>query len=363
MWQAISNPGTRWAAVGPTWQDTKGVMFEGESGILAVARRYGLPIGQPAYNRSTATLTLPNGSIIQGFSADRPDRLRGPQFHGCWCDEWAAWRYLDAWDNLRLGLRLGEQPRAVITTTPRPTAAVRALIGEQGTVITRGSTFDNAANLSATALADLRDRYEGTRLGRQELSGEVLDDVEGALWHPGMIDAGRVRDVPDLDRIVVAVDPAVTAGPDSDETGIVVAGRSAGNPTRFYVLADVSGRYTPDGWAQIVADTADEYDADEIVAEANQGHDLVVGVLRRAAPRMRVRKVNASRGKRTRAEPVVALYEQGRVHHVGGFPIMEDQMCAWIPGAASPDRMDALVWAITDLSGRAPIGRPRVLRT
>lgn len=339
---AQTKPGTRWAIVAPTFADARDTCVEGDSGIL-----YCLGEDPAVWNRSLGELILHNGSRIKLFSADEPDRLRGPQHHGAWCDELAAWRYPDAWDQLQFGLRLGDQPRTVVTTTPRPTTLVRRLHERPTTHVTTGHTLENAANLAATALAELEATYAGTRLGRQELAGELLTDTPGALWTIDQIAALRVEHAGDLDRVVVAVDPAVTSGEESDETGIVAVGRRG---DELFVLADRSGRYSPDGWARVTADLAAELGADRVVAEVNNGGDLVERVLRQVDRDLPYRAVRASRGKRVRAEPVAALYEQGRVHHVGVFEALEDQMATWTPDSGtSPDRMDALVWACTDL--------------
>lgn len=342
-------PGCRIAIVARTAADVRDVCIEGESGLLAVHP----PAERPLYEPSKRRITWRNGSQATAYSADEPDLLRGPQHHFAWCDELAAWdRLEDAWSNLRLGLRLGTHPRAMVTTTPRPLPLIRDLLKSPTTVVRRGSTFDNAANLAPSALAEFRAKYEGTRLGRQELFGEVLDDVPGALWNRAMLDGGRVETVPDLVRVVVAVDPAVTSGEDADETGIVIAGK--GTDGHLYVLADRSCRLSPDGWARRAVAAFDEFRADRIVAETNQGGEMVESVIRTVRPDLPVIRVHASRGKRTRAEPVAALYEQGRVHHRGAFAELEDQMCTFAPeaGAASPDRVDALVWGLSELSGR-----------
>ena len=250
---------------------------------------------------------------------------------------------------LQFGLRLGERPRTVATTTPKPVKLVRELLVLATTHVTRGSTYDNAANLAPSFLAAIKLRYEGTRLGRQELNAEILDDVPGALWTRARLDDLRVRAAPDLVRVVVGIDPAVTSGEDSDETGIVVAGR--GVDGHAYVLADRTCRMSPDGWARRALIAYDKHAANLVVAEVNNGGDLVTSVLQTARQSVPVKSVRASRGKYTRAEPVAALYEQGRVHHVGTFGALEDQQCAYTPDGyeGSPDRVDALVWALTDL--------------
>jgi predicted phage terminase large subunit-like protein len=276
--------------------------------------------------------------------------LRGPQFHYAWTDELAAWQYEDTWNQLQFGLRLGEHPQTVITTTPRPTKLVKSLTKRDSTIVTRGSTFDNADNLSKTALLELQAKYGGTRLGQQELYGAILDDNPGALWRRATIDSARLEEHPNLTRIVVGVDPAVTSGDDSDSTGIVVAGMSADG--HYYVLDDVTLKASPQEWATKAVQVYEKYKADRIVAETNNGGDLVIHLLQQVNPSVSTKKVTATRGKQMRAEPIAALYEQGRVHHIGYFTELEDEMCEFEPGITknSPDRMDALVWALTELS-------------
>jgi phage terminase large subunit-like protein len=342
----VSQPGTRWAIVAATYGDARDTCVEGESGLLSVLNRYRV-VGN--YNRSIGEVTLTNGSRIKLFSADEPERLRGPQHHGAWCDELAAWRYPETWDQLQFGLRLGTAPRVVITTTPKPTPLVRGLSERDDVQVTRGSTFDNAQNLSPAALAQLRARYEGTRLGRQELEGELLTDVEGSLWNAADIDDHRVSEAPELVRIVVAVDPAVSSGPDSDETGIVVVGK--GSDGHAYVLADRSCRDTPSGWAHRAVHAFEEFgEIGTIVGEKNQGGDLIETTIRSVRPTVPYKGITAKVGKRLRAEPIAALYEQGRVHHVGTYRELEDQMTTWLPDSGvSPDRLDALVHAVAEL--------------
>lgn len=331
--------------VGATAADVRDVMIEGESGLMAISS----PWCRPRYEPSKRRVTWPNGAIGTTFSAEEPDRLRGPQADTAWGDEFAAWKYPDAWDQLRFGLRLGGDPRAVITTTPRPTAEVRTLMADPTTAVTRGTTYENRGNLAAAFFAAVVKKYEGTRLGRQELDGAVLEDNPGALWTQSRIEALRVRKAPEFRRIVVAIDPAVTSNAKSDETGIVVAG--LGTDGHTYVLEDGSGKYTPDGWARFAVNRFKEWKADRVVAEVNNGGDLVETVIRSVDAHVPYRAVHAARGKQTRAEPIAALYEQGKVHHVGGFPALEDQMTTWDPatGEKSPDRIDALVWALSDL--------------
>jgi phage terminase large subunit-like protein len=338
----------RLALIARTSADARDVIVEGESGIMAVCP----PWNRPLYEPSKRRLTWPGGAIATVYSADEPDLLRGPQHDGAWCDELASWeRPEEVWDNLMFGLRLGERPRVVVTTTPRPIPLIRKLISDRTTHITRGSTFDNQRNLAASQIARLREKYEGTRIARQEIYGEVLDDVPGALWTREMLDTGRVKEAPELVRVVVAIDPAVTSGEDSDETGIVVAGRARNG--HLYVLRDATCKLTPSGWARRAVAAFDEFQADRIVAEVNQGGDLVEQTIRTVRQSIPFAKVHATRGKRVRAEPVGALYEQGKVHHVGGFAELEDQMCQFAPDnfIGSPDRVDALVWGLSELSG------------
>lgn len=342
----------RWILAGRTSGDLRDIMVEGETGLLRTAKG-----NRPQYEPSKRRIVWPNGSVAALRSADEPEGFRGLQAEAVWADELAAWENPDAWDQLQLGLRLGPKPRQVVTTTPRPTKMMRALISDEGTVITRGSTYDNRANLAPSFFRQIVSRYEGTRLGRQELYAELLEDVEGALWSLSMIDSTR-RLAPqimrqgvsenDLARVVVAIDPAVTMTEDSDETGIVVAG--LGHDGRGYVLADRSTKAHPSDWARRAIAAFDEFGADRIVAEVNNGGELVETVLRTIRPSIPYRAVHASRGKRTRAEPIAALYEQGRVSHADAMPALEDQLCTFTPESGqSPDRLDALVWALTDL--------------
>ena len=294
------------------------------------------------------SLRWPNGAEALGFSAEDPASLRGYEFDTAWCDELAAWRYPEAFDQLQFGLRIG-RARQIVTTTPRPVRLVRELLADPRTVVRRGRTLDNAANLAPDALRALVARYGGTRLGRQELEAELLDDVPGALWNRAMLDGLRVANQPELVRIVVAVDPAVTSSEDADETGIVVVGK--GVDGRGYLLADLSCRASPDGWARRAVGAYRTFAADRIVGETNQGGELVEATLRTVDRSIAYRAVTASRGKRTRAEPIAALYEQGRIHHVGTFADLEDQLCAALPegGTGPDDRLDALVWGFTEL--------------
>ncbi|MFF4403600.1 terminase large subunit domain-containing protein [Streptomyces sp. NPDC001404] len=349
--QAAKHPGSEWAVFAPTFRDTRKTCIEGSTGILSALSDDELD----QYRRNELQVTLTNGSVIYGYSADQPERARGANLWGAWCDELGSWRYEQTWhEGLVPALRKGQHPRIVVTTTPRPTPLVRQLVGRRdGSVhLTRGSTWENAENLSPSALAELRRRYEGTRLGRQELEGELLDDIEGALWSRDDIDAARIgsEQVPDLVRVVVAVDPAVTSGEDADETGIVVVGEDGTG--HGYVLADRSLRGSPHATMRAAVQAYRDFTADCVVGEVNNGGDYIGSLLKAVDPMVPYRAVRASRGKAIRAEPVAALYEQHRVHHVGLLAHLEDQLCTWTPeGAKSPDRMDALVWGLTELKG------------
>ena len=339
----------RVALVAPTALDARNVMVEGESGLLSI----GPAAERPDYEPSLHRLTWHNGAIATTYSADEPDRLRGPQHDFAWCDELAAWRYPAAWDMLMFGLRVGADPRVVVTTTPRPIKLLRELLADPKVVTTRGRTIENQENLAPAFLDQIVRRYQGTRLGRQELDAEMLDDMPGALWQRGMIEATRTSAHPELSRVVVAIDPAVSASEDADETGIIVAGRDAKG--HGYVLADASGRYAPAEWARAAIAAYGAHQADRIVAEINNGGDMVEATLRMIDPNVPFSAVRAAHGKVARAEPVAALYEQGRIHHIGAFPQLEDQMCSFTSdfdrttAGYSPDRVDALVWALTEL--------------
>jgi phage terminase large subunit-like protein len=340
--------------VAATAADARDVMVEGESGILNLAPSWNVPEYEPSKRR----LTWKNGATATLFSAEESDRLRGPQFDLAWADELAAWPDPQTtWDMLQFGLRLGRHPRWLATTTPRPIKLLKALLAREGqdVVVTRGSTFENEANLAPTFIQALRIRYEGTRLGRQEINAELLSDTPGALWQLEWLDRDRVSKAPDLRRIVVAIDPAVSNNEGSDETGIVVAG--IGGDKHTYVIEDLSGRYAPHEWAAKAIEAYRRHKADRILAEVNNGGAMVEATIRAVDHVVSYKSVHASRGKVVRAEPIAALYEQRKVHHVGGFPTLEDQLCAFTSdfdrGRAgySPDRVDALVWALTELSG------------
>ena len=347
----------RIAAVAPTNSDIRRVMVEGESGFLNVCwkndKTYrGGKLGYPNWSPTNRTLTWENGAKVEFYSAEDPERLRGPQFHAAWADEVAAWRnQQDVWDMLQFTLRLGRKPRVMVTTTPKPTKLMRGLIKSPDSHVTRGSTFDNQANLAKPFLDTVRKEYEGTRLGRQELYAEVLEESDGALWTTAMLDSCLVdkKDVPELNRIVVSIDPAVSAKTESDMTGIVVAGIDVNGIG--YVLEDATDRYSPAEWAAKAISLYQSYSADRIVAERNQGGEMVRRTLEAEDEAVPIRLVHASRGKMARAEPISALYERGRVRHVQGLDELETQMRTWEPlgSLGSPDRLDACVWALTDL--------------
>jgi phage terminase large subunit-like protein len=322
--------------------------------------RFGKLVGLPSYEPSKRRLTWGNGAMATLFSAEEPERLRGPQHDAIWADELAAWKNAqDAWDMAMFGLRLGTNPQVMVSTTPKPIPLLRALLRDPTTEVTRATTHSNKANLADAFLAQIVKKYEGTRLGRQELAGELLEEAEGALWNRNMIERARVTNaLPAMKRIVVAVDPAVTAKAESNLTGIVAAG--LGVDGRGYILADSSDRYSPDAWARKAVAQFDSLKADRIVAEGNQGGDLVRHTIQSVRPNAPVTIVHASRGKQARAEPIAALYEQGRIGHAGTFTELEDQMCTWEPlgDQPSPDRIDAMVWAFTELM----IGAPPVAR-
>jgi len=338
--------------IAPTYGDLKRVCFAGESGLLGILDK-GL-LNESGYNKSANEIEFFNGSKIIGFPAIEPDRLRGVQFHRVWCDELASWRYRETFDNLMMALRLGQSPKCIITTTPRPTELIKELAVRSDTKIIRGSTFDNVANLAPSAIKMLKERYEGTRLGRQELYAEILEDIEGALFNSSNIEQNRVELTPTLTRIVVAIDPAVTSNASSDETGIIVAGR--GEDNHYYILEDFSGIFSPDMWIKKAIECYYKFDADRIVCEVNNGGDLIEKLLRVQDVNVPYTSVRATRGKMLRAEPISALYEQDKVHHAGYFKELEEQMTSYTPFTTkSPDRLDALVWALTSLqsSGKA----------
>jgi phage terminase large subunit-like protein len=343
-------PHGRIALVGETLHDVREVMIEGISGLLRVHPRS----ERPTWVSSRRRLEWPNGAIGYAFSADDPESLRGPQFEAAWADELAKWRHADAtFDMLQFGLRLGERPRQVITTTPRPTALIKRLMADPSTVVTRAGTAANARNLSAAFLSAIVKRYAGTRLGRQELDGEVIEERNDALWSRGMIEAARLAAAPPLMRIVVAVDPPATNSKRADACGLVAAGRAEDGA--IYVLADESASgLSPSAWAAKAIALWRRLAADALVVEVNQGGDMVRTVIAEIDSSVPVTSVRAHRGKWLRAEPVASLYEQGRVKHAGVFPALEDEMCDFgldgLSSGRSPDRLDALVWAVTALT-------------
>lgn len=348
----------RIALVAETSADARDVMVEGESGILSVHPKDFRPLYEPSKRR----LTWPNGAVATLYNATEPDQLRGPQHDLAWGDELAKWQYArEAWDQLQFGLRLGDHPRVCVTTTPRPIPLIREIMADARTVTTRGKTTDNAGNLAVSFMDQMRAKYEGTRLGRQELDGEILDDVPGALWTRAMLERASAESLPEMARVVVAIDPSGTAGAsdDGDEIGIVVAGR--GVDGRGYVLEDLSCKLSPDAWARRAIEAYYRWGADRLVAERNFGGAMVASVIRTADRNVSYKEVTASRGKSARAEPVAALYEQGRISHVRGLADLEDQLTLMTmqgyAGEGSPDRVDAMVWALTEvmLSHQAPI--------
>jgi phage terminase large subunit-like protein len=358
----------RVALVAETAADARDVMVEGESGLLAVHP----PGFRPLYQPSKRRLIWPNGARATLYNAIEPDQLRGPQHDLAWADELAKWRHGEAtWDQLQFGLRLGPRPRQCVTTTPRPIKIVKVLMQDPDTIVTRGSSRENVANLAPAFIRRIIRRYEGTRLGRQELDAEILEDLPGALWTRDRIEALRVAEAPELVRIVVAIDPAASSGAASSggsggETGIVVAGR--GRNGHGYVLDDLSVRASPDAWGRAAVEAYHRWQADRIVAEVNHGGEMIAHVIRTVDPGVPYKALRASRGKVARAEPVAALDEQGRVHHVGAFPELEDQMCAFTSdydratAGYSPDRVDARVWALTELLLGAGQSEPRLRR-
>jgi phage terminase large subunit-like protein len=335
--------------VSTTHDDCVDIAVRGESGLLQANPRIRFRPGSSLY----ADLTWPNGaegSLFGTFTPEDVERFRGPQYCFLWADEIAAWRKLDeAWDQIEFGLRLGPHPRWIATTTPKRRSRFKDLMAQPDVVVSHAKTMDNP-HLDLRRRAKLYEKYGSTTLGRQELDAEMLGDLPGALWRRVMIDYSRIDKQPDhLRRIVVAIDPAATSGEDSDETGIVVVGVDDRRPAHGYVLADLSGRYAPIDWARVAVNAYRGFGADRVVGEVNNGGEMIEQTLRTVDPNVAYQAVRATRGKLTRAEPIAALYEQGRIHHVGSFPELEDQQCTWLPGAPdSPDRMDAMVWGFTE---------------
>jgi phage terminase large subunit-like protein len=329
--------------IGATADDARDIMIEGESGILAICP----PAERPAYVASKRRLEWPNGAISLIFTADEPERLRGKQHYKIWADEVGSWRYQEAWEQAMLGLRLGAKPQAIVTTTPKPTKLILDLVKDVRNVITTGSTYENRANLAAGFFDYVISKYEGTRLGRQELNAELLTDSPGALWKRDQIDKTRVLKAPEtLTRVVVGVDPTATST--GDEAGIITEGMFGND---YYTMADDSTHGSPQVWATAAVTAYHRFKADCIVAEKNNGGEMVESVIKQVDKTVNVKLVWASRGKATRAEPVAAIAEQGRDHHVGVFAALEDELCMWVPGDASPNRLDAKVWAVTELMG------------
>jgi phage terminase large subunit-like protein len=355
--KAHAYPGCRIALVAETAADARDVMIKGDSGILNCDPT----LTEDDWSPTNRCLTWPNGSKAYTYNGTTPDQLRGPQHHFAWVDELAKFEYMqDAWDQCQFGLRLGEHPQCLVTTTPRPLPVIKKLMKREGdgVYVTRGSTLDNQANLAKNTIKELYERYSGTRLGRQELEGEILEDVPGALWHREAIDSARLREAPEeLLKVYVAVDPAASSEERSDENGIVVVGlaRDPDGYARGYVLEDGSLRGTPEEWGKRVINLYRKWSADKIIAEKNNGGEMVEHVIRSVDRSANVKLVHASRGKVVRAEPISALYEQGRVHHVGRFDELEDQMCMFSidnvrnSSTGSPDRVDALVWGLTEI--------------
>jgi phage terminase large subunit-like protein len=348
----MANSVGRIALIGATAADVRDTMVEGVSGILNTAPAW----FRPTYEPSKRRVEWPNGCIATCFSSEEPDRLRGPQFELGILDEFAAWKNMqETWDMFSFGLRLGKKPRWVMATTPRPSKLLKEILARDDVVVTSGSTFDNADNLAPPFLEAIRRKYEGTRLGRQELHAELLFDTPGALWSQDWLDRDRVRGLPwdGLQRIVVAIDPAVTSGEDADETGLIAAGIDAIG--HGYILEDCSGRFQPHEWAAKAIDMYRRHGADRIIGEVNNGGEMIEATIRSIDPNVSYRAVRASRGKVTRAEPISALYEQGKVHHVGAFSALEDQLVSFTSdfnrstAGYSPDRLDACVWALSEL--------------
>jgi len=333
--------------IAATADDARDIMIEGESGILACCSN----AERPRYIANRNCLNWPNGAKSLIFTAAEPERLRGKQHMKLWCDETGSWRYRASYDQAKFGLRLGNNPQIIITTTPRPTPLIKEILKDPGTIVTRGTTYDNRANLAKQFFNAIIKSYEGTRLGRQELLAELLDDNPGALWQRANLDANRAEYLPfTLRRIVIGVDPSTTSKATSDETGIIVAG--LGDDNRGYVLEDLSGIYTPAEWAKIICDAYHRWGADRVVAETNNGGDMIEALLRTVDANVSYRSVHATRGKAIRAEPVSSLYERNMISHVGFFAVLEDQMCDFDPKnppEKSPDRLDGMVWAFHDL--------------
>lgn len=349
--ERVKNGYKRIALIGQTKADARDTMIEiEESSILKISPPWFMPIYEPSKRR----LSWPNGAVATVYSGDEPDQLRGPQFDSAWIDELCKFKYpAETWDNLMMGLRLSDDPKVVITSTPRPIPILKKIMARADCIDTVYSSYDNFANLSEVFINNLKETYEGTRLGLQEIHGKILEDNPDALWNIKQIESNRVSKHPDLKRIVVGVDPATTSKKKSAETGIIAVAKGTDN--HYYVLDDKSCKKSPDGWAKEALAAYNVLKADRIVGEQNQGGDMVENTLRTIDPDVSYKSVHASKGKAIRAEPVAALYEQGKVHHVGSFSDLETQMIDWSPleDTYSPDRVDALVWAITELMGKS----------
>lgn len=345
--EAQAGNAKRIALVAPSPADARDVMIQGESGILNIGSKNTRPLYEPSKRR----LTWGNGTIAIVYSGANPDQLRGPQFDLAWVDEICSFRYpRKTWDNLQLATRLGDNPRTVITTTPKPIKVLREIMAEEGTEISRGSTYDNRANLPEKFFNVIVNRYEGTRLGLQELHAKILKQAENALWKREILEKHRVDEIEcEFKRIVIAIDPAVTSNEKSDETGIIICG--LGVDGRGYVLDDRTVKSTPKEWAGVAINAYHEYEADRIIGEANNGGDLIETVIRGIDDKVSYKSVHASRGKVTRAEPVSSLYEQGEVSHLGMLGDLEDELCNYVPteSTKSPNRLDALVWGLSEL--------------
>lgn len=353
--QVEAKTASRIALIAETQRDLEDVMVFGESGLWSVFPKD----KKPTVNRKPVRITFHTGAIALGYNATEPDQLRGPQFDAAWGDELAKWRYAnEVYDQLQFGLRLGSKPRQIFTTTPRPIPLIKSLVADPSTAVTRGRTMDNRINLAESFIRVIHEKYAGTRLGRQELEAEILDDTPGALWSREKIEENRCG-MPDLrwaSRIVVAIDPPATSGDEADACGIVVACLDRDGTIIVLDDATVQG-LTPDKWARAAVETYHRWKASALVAEVNQGGEMVKSVINSVDASIPIKMVRATRGKYVRAEPVAALYEQNKVRHAGAFPALEDQMCNFtlsgLPGGGSPDNLDALVWAITEINGPA----------
>jgi phage terminase large subunit-like protein len=371
-WMAEHGPrNAQYALVGETAADVRDIMIEGPSGLLAICPPWFAPLYEPSKRR----LTWPNGVKGLCYSAEEPGYFRGPQFHGAWCDEFAKWKKIDiCWDNLQFGMRLISAddpnfiPRTCITTTPLPLPIIKDLIRDPDTVVINGSMYENAAHLAKSFIANIRKKFEGTRFGSQEIHGAILEDAPGALWSTEVLENNRVRLVdenkplPDMIRIVVAVDPSVADPNDTrrkDDSGLAEAGimiGGLGDDWHGYLLADLTLKAHPNDWGRAAIDGYLDHGSDLLVAEVNNGGALVEALIHSIDGSINYKEVHASRGKQIRAEPISSLYAQGRIHHVGGFPACEEELCTWVPGMKSPNRLDALVWLFTELMlGGAPL--------